>query len=280
MPADISMFTKFHFYQPIYYYEKGNDYSFPDSKELLGRWLGPCPNTGDIFCSYILTQKDTVIKRSVLRSAYDQPLHMNKRQVDGEAQLNNPLLFGAEDEPSDEPTSDPVEFNPQEMIGYEFVHNIEGHGYRAKVVDYFEHEKKFMISLGDGAKEDIVSYSEIIDAVNKRLGDDDGDDPHEVLWFLDCLVDHKRNTDGSYSVKVKWSTGEETWEPLKMMAVDDPITCAKYAKENNLLDTPGWKRFKRLAQREKKFIRMLRQAFASKRKNAIKYKPEELQRSC
>ena len=273
VPGDVSVFTKFHFYQPIYYYEKGDDYAFPDSKELLGRWIGPCPTTGDIFCSYVLTQKDTIIKRSVLRSAYDQPLHMNKRQAGGESPLtNNPLLFGDDAELSEETASSSVEFNPQEMIGYEFIHNIEGHGYRAKVTDYFEHEKKFMISLGDGAKEDIVTYSEIIDAVNKRLGDDDGDDPNEVLWFLECIVDHKKNNDGSYSVKVKWSTGEETWEPLKMMAVDDPVTCAKYAKENGLLEAPGWKRFKRLAQREKKFIRMLRQAFASKRKNAAKYK--------
>ena len=272
IPGDISVFTKCHFFQPLYYYEKGDDYAFPNSKELIGKWLGPCPTTGDIFCSYILTSKDTVIKRSVLRPAYDQPLHMNRRQVDGEVWLpNNPDLLGPEPSDDDEPTTG-IEFNPHDMIGYEFVHDIGGNKYRAKVTDFFEHEKKFMISLGDGNQEDIVSYSELIDVVNNRLGDDEGNDPSEVLWFLDCLTDHKKHSDGSYSVKVKWSTGEETWEPLKIISVDDPVTCAKYAKENNLLETPGWKRFKRLAQREKKFIRMLRQAFISKRKNAIKYK--------
>ena len=70
---------------------------------------------------------------------------------------------------------------------------------------------------------------------------------------------------------VRWSTKEETWEPLDIIAVDDPVTCAKYAKENDLLELPGWKRFKRLASHEKKFTRMLRQAHASKKKNATKY---------
>jgi len=52
--------------------------------------------------------------------------------------------------------------------------------------------------------------------------------------------------------------------------VDDPVTCAKYAKENDLLELPGWKRFKRLAAHEKKLIHMLCQAYASKKKNATK----------
>lgn len=205
-PGDISAFTKFHFYQPVYYYEKGDDHAFPDSKELMGYQLGPSPTTGDIFCSHVLTTKDTIIKRSVLRPAYDQPLHINWRQADGEAKLtNDPLLFGADAEPTDADAASTgsIEFNPQEMIGYEFVHDIKGNKYRAKVTDYFEHQKKFMVSLGDGAKEDIVSYSELIDAVNKRLGDDDDTDPSEVLWFLESITDHKKSSDGkTYHVKV------------------------------------------------------------------------------
>jgi len=56
------------------------------------------------------------------------------------------------------------------------------------------------------------------------------------------------------------------------MAEDDQVTCAKCAKDSNLLDLPGWKRFKRLAKREKNFVRMLRQAFKAKQKNAIQCK--------
>ena len=44
------------------------------------------------------------------------------------------------------------------------------------------------------------------------------------------------------------------------MAKSDPITCAKYAKDNDLLDRPGWKSLKRIASRTVKFARMCRQA--------------------
>jgi hypothetical protein len=47
----------------------------------------------------------------------------------------------------------------------------------------------------------------------------------------------------SYNVLVEWEKGETTYEPLQVIAADDPITCAEYAKENNILDTDGWKQF-------------------------------------
>ena len=51
IPSDISIYTKYHFNQPVYYYYENESQPFPQTKELLGRWLGPCENTGDIFCS-------------------------------------------------------------------------------------------------------------------------------------------------------------------------------------------------------------------------------------
>jgi hypothetical protein len=44
------------------------------------------------------------------------------------------------------------------------------------------------------------------------------------------------------------------------VASDDPDTCAQYAKENNLLDTAGWKSFRRIAKSEKKLKRMITQS--------------------
>ena len=105
----------------------------------------------------------------MLRPAYDQPLHVNKRQADGEPLLSrNPLIFGADAESSD---AEPLEFDPYNMVGYEFVHDKDGNQHRAKVTDYFKDQDKHMISLCDGYLEEIVSYSQIIDAVNKRMGD-------------------------------------------------------------------------------------------------------------
>jgi hypothetical protein len=61
-------------------------------------------------------------------------------------------------------------------------------------------------------------------------------------------------------VLVECDTGETTYKPLDMIASDDPATCAQYAKENNLLDTAGWKCFRRTAKSEKKLKRMINQS--------------------
>jgi hypothetical protein len=61
-------------------------------------------------------------------------------------------------------------------------------------------------------------------------------------------------------VLVEWETGETTYEPLDMIASDDPVTCAQYARENNLLDTARWKRFRGIAHNEKKLKRMINQS--------------------
>jgi len=50
------------------------------------------------------------------------------------------------------------------------------------------------------------------------------------------------------------------------------VTCAKYAKENGLLDKPGWKTLKRIATRAIVFDRMLKQARMSSERNGPIYK--------
>jgi hypothetical protein len=62
-----------------------------------------------------------------------------------------------------------------------------------------------------------------------------------------------------YNILVEWETGETTYEPLDLITEDDPVSCAAYAS-NNQLHTPGWKRFKRLGQSDKKIKRMVNQA--------------------
>jgi len=34
--------------------------------------------------------------------------------------------------------------------------------------------------------------------------------------------------------------GEVTFEPLSIIATDDPVICAIYERENNLLERLGW----------------------------------------
>ena len=37
------------------------------------------------------------------------------------------------------------------------------------------------------------------------------------------------------------------FEPLSQVGVDDPASCAQYAKDHDLLDAPGWVCFQCLA---------------------------------
>jgi hypothetical protein len=89
-----------------------------------------------------------------------------------------------------------------------------------------------------------------------------------LVWNFRRIVGHKRplnkdhpNYNGSsYNIKVEWENGEITSEPLNIIASNDPVTCAIYARENSLLDLPGWKHFKSIAKREKKFLCMVNHA--------------------
>ena len=54
-------------------------------------------------------------------------------------------------------------------------------------------------------------------------------------------MDHCRGRGRKYEVLVQWSSGKETWEPLRMMIKEDPITLATYAAEHDLLNKDQWK---------------------------------------
>ena len=65
-----------------------------------------------------------------------------------------------------------------------------------------------------------------------------------------------------YNVQVEWETGEITFEPLSIIAADDPVTSAAYcyAKENDLLALEEWHRFRNLAKKDKVFSRAIKQS--------------------
>jgi hypothetical protein len=52
---------------------------------------------------------------------------------------------------------------------------------------------------------------------------------------------------------IEWENGEITTEPLVMIAANDPVTYAIYAREHRLLDKPEWKHFRNTEKHEKQF---------------------------
>ena len=63
-----------------------------------------------------------------------------------------------------------------------------------------------------------------------------------------------------YNVQVEWETGEITFEPFSIIASGDPVSCAAYAKENDLLALEGWCRFRNLAKKDKVLARAIKQS--------------------
>ena len=55
-------------------------------------------------------------------------------------------------------------------------------------------------------------------------------------------------------------TGEITQEPLSIIAQDDPVTCALYTKEHNLLHLPQWNKLKHIAINQTKIRQVRRSA--------------------
>ena len=147
----------------------------------------------------------------------------------------------------------------------------DGTRYRARIVRALEDKEheleinpdrtKFLCTMNNEAFEDVMSYNEIMEHINK-----DQEDP--TVWKFRKITAHEGPLDknhpnwaeSSYNVMIEWEDGSITTEPLTIIAADDPVTCAIYARDNQLLDLPGWKRFKAIAKRQKKLFRMANQA--------------------
>ena len=63
-----------------------------------------------------------------------------------------------------------------------------------------------------------------------------------------------------YNVQVEWETGEITFEHFFVIAADDQVTCAAYAKEHDPLVVEGWHRFRNLAKKDKVIARAIKQS--------------------
>ena len=75
-----------------------------------------------------------------------------------------------------------------------------------------------------------------------------------------------------FNVKMLWETGEVTYKAQDWLAKDIPVEIAQYAIEHNLLDTPGWKRFKRHARQQRLMERLIKQAKLRSFRLCPKYK--------
>ena len=164
----------------------------------------------------------------------------------------------------------------------------DGSRSRAKIVDLIREYKNNMPNeidqdskaelarfkcLINDEQEEIMAYNDIIDYI-------EDDDSWDGKWKFREILDHEgplsphhpRYKGSSHNVRLRWTDASETWEPINIVGKDDPVTLAAYAKEHNLVDTPGWKFLRRYTHRAKHLRRMLNQTRRQSKNNSPRYK--------
>ena len=170
-------------------------------------------------------------------------------------------------------------FDPSDLIGRTFLlpPEVNGERHRAKVtrqvvgiIDQDNGQRveniNFILHIGNGKVEELISYNQLLEHLENAQDHDMGMD-QKLYWFR-AIIGHQGpllasdpDWKGSkYNVQVEWETGEITFEPLSIIAADDPVTCAPYAKENDLLALEGWHRFRSLAKKDKVLTRAIKQS--------------------
>jgi hypothetical protein len=111
---------------------------------------------------------------------------------------------------------------------------------------------KFICEAPISKVDKMYMYNKILDHVEKDKDDIKNDT--EQMYKFRRITAHQGPLPSSdkdykgarYNVLVEWETGETTYEPLDLIARDDPVSSVQYAKQHGLLDTEGWKRFQRI----------------------------------
>jgi hypothetical protein len=136
-----------------------------------------------------------------------------------------------------------------------------------------------LIYVGNGELEELITYNDLSNLIEQQVDDEPNAGPN-YLYSFDKVIGHQgpikpsdpRYKGSSYNVLVQWTSGDETYESLNLMIKDDPITLAVYAKDNNLLDTPGWTQLKHFVRCDKKFQHMLNQTKLQSKHRGVWYK--------
>ena len=170
-------------------------------------------------------------------------------------------------------------FDPSDLIGRNFSlppkENGERHRAKVtrKVVEIIDQENgqrieniNFILDIGNGKVEEQISYNQLLEHLENAQDHDVGMD--QELYRFRAIIGHQcpllatgPDWKGSnYNVQVEWGNGEITFEPLSIIAADDPVTCAAYAKENDLLALEEWHRFRSLTKKDKVLGRAIKQS--------------------
>ena len=141
-------------------------------------------------------------------------------------------------------------FDPSDLIGRTFLLPPEENGerHRAKVtrqvVEIIDQDNgqrieniNFILDIRNGKVEELISYKQLLE----HLENAQDHDMDQELYRFRVIIGHQGSLLASdpdwkgskYNVQVEWETGEIAFELPSIIAADDPVTCAAYAKEND-----------------------------------------------
>ena len=139
-----------------------------------------------------------------------------------------------------------------------------------------EDQLRFKLKIDGDQLDDLTSYIQLMEYLEDKT---DTGPLEDGLYRFKCIKDHKgpytssdpEYNGSSYNLLIEWETGEQTWEPLSNIIASNPYICAVYAKEHNLLNTPGWNLLKRHARTARRLIRTLKESKYRQARASRKY---------
>ena len=294
------------FYQPVFY-ATHHQHLQSESEERAAFWVGFGEHCGDAMTHKLLDKiTHKVIYRSAVRPiTKSNPNHRldidggesgaSMGSSEGSKPTKTPkvptvFIISRQDDAGSSIIKPMPEFDPDNLIGRTFLLPPQENGERLrakvtkKVVEEIEAADgnrlpniNFILDIGEGKVEELITYNQLLDHLEQADGQDNSMD--QELYRFRAIIGHEGplkatdpNWKGSkWNVQIEWETGEITFEPISVIAADDPITCAAYAKEKNLYDLDGWKRFRHLIKKEKQLTRAIKQSKIRQVRHAKKY---------
>jgi hypothetical protein len=189
------MFYQFRFWDPVRYTNPG--IKFPQNPDRGGRYLGIARTTGDALTYLILDDRERKDNRHVVltRSCV--------RIDDGQNKTIQRIDRTAKDEEKSLKTKRPLCRDSTQEDGSE------------------------------EDDEDVIQH-DIKEMVKRKESDVEERTPDEELYDIIDIIGHRLHKKNRPELRILWSTGAKTWEPLRIIKEDIPEDVAKYVEENGL----------------------------------------------
>ena len=212
------------------------------------------------------------------------PRHLQTLRLDppkGEDQtpdLTSDVFVYGRPNPDGSDNTPPMSFtNFDDLLGRTFLLPMDENGERKRAT-ISEHVKalnqqqvsredqlRFKLKIDGDQLDDLISYNQLMEYLEDKT---DTGPLEDGVYRFTCIKDHK----GPYTSSDPEYNGSSYNLLIEWDIASDPYTCAVYAKEHNLLNTPGWKLLKRHARTARRLIRTLKKSKYRQARASRKYK--------